>query len=430
MFLACRRRRWGGGHRYRFVVLDLDAGRGGRAAVLQQAAALAELLRSHGIAAVRVDSGPGGGVHLWTACPAGLPPAVVRRIAEAAAVLYPCVDPAPLLNPLSGAVRPPGARHRAGGRAHLTGHTVTEAVATLKAGAPADRFESLLSTLESMAAAPALWPERRARVAAAVRTGGSSVPPSVTALGPVVRPVGTCAAGRPRVEVPMRPLGQRAQTAARRRPRTAPGAPQAAVYATARACALAGWTHAQFTDFAADAERSPALEWLRTSSTGTGSGVRRPLPEDEAARRIDRAWWIAVQAAARLPRRPTEHDGAQLGEAAAAAADLLARIEAAGPAHWRRPSGPADRAVLRAVAYLMVTSGAIEVSADVRRIAVLSGYSKSTAALALARPPLPRWMARSGRGSRHERRHRPPCPPRTGSPLPRRQAPHVRPLRL
>ncbi|MFF4291025.1 hypothetical protein ACFY0R_37880 [Streptomyces sp. NPDC001633] len=391
MFLACRRKRWGGAYRYRYVVLDLDAARGGGAAVQEQAAALVELLKAHGIASVRVASGPSGGVHLWTACPAGLAPTVVRRIAEAAAALFPCVDPAPLLNAVSGAVRPPGAVHRAGGRAYLTDRTAGEAVATLRAGAPPATFYALATTLEAMAAAPALQGERRARVAAPrACSGGVHVPPSVTRLGPVVRAVGTCVQGRPRLAVPVRPLGKRAQAAARRRPNSDPGAHQGAVHATARACALAGWTWAQFADFAADAERSPALEWLRTA--GTGTGARTALDDGEIARRVDRVWWLAVQAAARLPRRPSEPEDGSLSHAAALVADLLARIESAGTAPWRRPSGPADRAVLRAVAWLMLTAGVTEVSADVRRVGVLAGYSKTTAAAAIGRLTLDGWL--------------------------------------
>ncbi|WP_344535944.1 hypothetical protein, partial [Streptomyces albiaxialis] len=175
----------------------------------------------------------------------------------------------------------------------------------------------------------------------------------------------------------------------RRRPRPTPGAHQAAVHANLRSCALAGWSYDQTREFADDAERSPSLEWLRTASSDTG---RSPLDAAEAERRFARAWWVAVQAAARLPRRPDEAGDDWLGEAAEAAADLLARIEAAGAAHWRRPSGPADRAVLRALAWLMLTSGATEVTADVRRVAVLSGYSKSTAALALGRLLLDGWI--------------------------------------
>ena len=68
MYLACKRRRWGG-FRFLFVVFDLDAKRGGRVQVLADAAAIMRQLAAHGIPSVPVASGPSGGVHLWAACP-------------------------------------------------------------------------------------------------------------------------------------------------------------------------------------------------------------------------------------------------------------------------------------------------------------------------------------------------------------------------
>ncbi|WP_125264852.1 hypothetical protein [Streptomyces alboflavus] len=392
MYLASvrgrRARRW---FLYRFVVLDLDVSRGGVQAVRQQARELAQVAAAHGIRAVPVSSGPGGGIHLWLGCPQGAREELVARIAAAAQALYPVVDTSPLTNGHSGAVRPPGALHRNGGRSYLTTHTVEEAVQILKAGAPPQAFEALAATLEGRAAAPALHgPRQLRRTPVTVRAGGRHVPPSVARRGPVVRPVTDDQHERPRLDAPWRPLGAKALKLAQRRPPDTPGAHQGAVHAVLRSLALAGWDAAQAQRFAEDDAAAPALEWLRTASTATG---RRALGDVEAEARFVRAWWLAVQDAARMPRRPSDTGtDAPLTAGGAAATDLLARLQAADPEHWRRPSGPADLAVLRSLAWLMATTGETEVSADVRRLAVLSGYTKSTAALALHRLLMDGWI--------------------------------------
>ncbi|WP_327072061.1 hypothetical protein [Kitasatospora sp. NBC_01302] len=399
MYLACKRRRWGG-FRYVLVVFDLDASRGGRAKVLADAAALKELLAACGIACVPVASGPSGGMHLWAGCPQGLTPAMVRRIAEAAARLFPTLDISPLTNPVSGAVRPPGALHRHGGYARLTLHTAGEAVAVLQKGAGDAAWAALLSTLEGMAGAPALLAQDRARPAVRaverVHYAGQPVPPSVADRGPVVRPIGTDEAGRVKLAVPFRPLGPKALAGLARRPDNRPGAHSTAVRPVLRSMALAGWSYTQMCQAADDPDLTPALEWLRTA--GDEAGPRHWLSGAEAQRRAERAWWLAVQDAARMPRRPADDQETadELTPGAQAAADLMARLKAADPERWARPSGPADRNLLRAVAWLMAVSGCDEVSADVRRLAVLMGRSKSTAALAIKRVQADGWLERAG----------------------------------
>ncbi|MBH1939234.1 hypothetical protein I5Q34_34100 [Streptomyces sp. AV19] len=398
MYLTAKRRRWGGGYRFLFVVLDLDVKRGGVAQVESDATELTKLLAAHGIRSVPVRSGPGGGIHLWAACPDGLLPSEVRRIADAAAVLFPTLDIVPLTNEGSGSVRPPGAAHRDGGYARLTEHTVGQAVTVLRDGSPPAAWEALRTTLEAMAGAPALLGAARARAAGPgtaerVRAGGRVVPHAVTDRGPVVRPLTTDEDGRVRLRRPWRPLSARAVTALQRRPAAESGAHSRAVHTHVRTMALSGWSYHQMREHAADPDLTPALEWLRTASTSTGG--RKKLTAAEADRRAERVWWLAVQDAARLPRRPADHGhpaDPDLSPGARAAADLLARVEAADPEHWSRPSGSADRNALRAVAYLMLRSGSADVTADVRRMAVLMGRSKSTAALSLGRVIADGWL--------------------------------------
>ncbi|MGW1674593.1 hypothetical protein [Streptomyces sp. NPDC002324] len=395
MYLTCRRRRWGGAYRYVYVPFDLDASHGGRAQVEADARALAELLAAHNIASVPVRSGPSGGIHLWTACPAGLAPEVAYAIGQFADRLYPSVDATPLTNATSGALRPPGSAHRSGrGHAELDGIEPAAAVAILRKGSrPAD-FGRLARTLERLAGAPALLGQRAtAAVGRRASRPGQHVPPSISKRGPVVRDLDTDEDGHVRLRQPWRPLGSRDLQALTRRPDDAPGAHQAAVHTVLVRCALAGWTYAQARTLVEDAATAPALEWLRTS--GAEGGGRQRLHDAEAERRLTRRWWLAVQDAARLPlrHRGRHRDGEALSEGAMAAADLLTRIAAAGSAPWSRPSGPADLAVLRSVAYLMAVTGSASISANVRRLAVLSGRSKSTAALSLMRLEADGWIA-------------------------------------
>lgn len=383
---------------YRFVLLtfDLDASRAGRAQVRVDAEALTRALAAHGIRCVPVVSGPSGGMHLWAACPEGLDPAVVRRIAEAAERLYPTLDKSPLTNGPTGGVRPPGSLHRAGGYARLAEHTVEEAVAILREGAGRESWTSFLASLEAMSAYPALLSAARARAAGpaltTVRHRGQIVPPSIAAKGPVVRPLTTDDTGRIKLARPWQPLNARALARLRRRPQDRPGAHSAAAHVPARTLALAGGSYRQLRELVADEALSPALEWLRTTSTPAGHRV--PLAQDEADRRAERVWWLAVQDAARLPKRPTDdRDTAEADTPGArASAELVARIEAADPERWHRPSGLSDRNLLYAVAYVMAFSGAAEVSADVRRMAVLMGRAKSTAALAINRALADGWF--------------------------------------
>ncbi|MFP8908208.1 zinc finger domain-containing protein [Streptomyces atacamensis] len=382
MYLTRRRR---GAYRFTLLPLDCDAKRVPAAQAAADAELLAAAARTEGIEPVPAQSGPDGGRHVWLGCAEGVPAATVQRIAQAARALCPSVDVAPLLNPRTGAVRPPGAAHRHGGHSRLTAHTVDQAVKALgPASARAEAFERLAVRLESMAAdLPAQQP-------ATPTDDDTAVPPSIRHRGPVVRPVVTDAAGCPKLAVPWRPLGERAIRGLRRK-LTARHDHSAQAHAPARSMALAGWTQAEGLAVVRDAESSPALEWLR--SQRQPDGTRTPRTDEETARLWARVWWLAVQDAARMPRRPEDDGGRhERTDVERAVVDLFARMRAAGPARWGRESGPADAAVLAALAWLMLTAGTTDVSANVRRLGVLAGYSHQTAALALWRLIRDGWL--------------------------------------
>ena len=82
---------------------------------------LLELLRGARIrSVVTASSGRAdGGRHVWVALTDGIDAALVATLAQAVRQLCPTLDVAPLSNPKTGCVRPPGAPHKLGGTATL-----------------------------------------------------------------------------------------------------------------------------------------------------------------------------------------------------------------------------------------------------------------------------------------------------------------------
>ncbi|WP_438297910.1 hypothetical protein [Streptomyces sp. HUAS TT7] len=422
-------RRKGRPHLFRFPTFDLDAKIVGPVQAAADAALLSEALRAEGIGPVPVASGSPGGIHLWTGCAELVDPSVVYRINDAAQRLCPSLDGSPLGNAKEGLVRPPGAAHRNGGYSALTAHTVGEAIRLLGPdSAPAAAFERLAVRLETMAAALPAVEEVAADEGddqggavedsshgvsepGPVRTppratghGGRKVPPSIVARGQRVRSVVEDADGCPRLDMPWRPLGEKAVRGLRRQLGRRDDHSDMK-HAPARSMALAGWTQAEALAVVRDAESSPALEWLR--SERRADGTRRPRSKEETERLWARVWWLAVEDAARMPHRP-EDDGHQdePDDVRRSLADLFARMQAAGTARWLRESGPADAAVLLALAWLMQLAGTLDVSAAVRRVGVLAGYTPQTASQALWRLQRDGWIVFTAEAERRAGRAR------------------------
>ncbi|GAA0439267.1 hypothetical protein [Streptomyces luteireticuli] len=392
---------------------DFDASRATADQARADAEEYAAALEAEGIAPVPAASG-GGGTHVWSGCTEGFTLRTAQRIARAAKRLWVTFDGSPLTNPQYGAGRPPGAPHRKGGHSRLTRHTIEEAVSLLgPRSARAEAYERLAVRLEAMAAArPALLQdgaEEETDPAAddhqeqAAEAG--TVPRSILERGPVVRELVTDAHGHLRLNVRWRPLGDAAlKGLCRRLLRWVDHDVQ--VHAVLRSMALAGWTHAEAFAVVRDAESSPALEWLRTRRT-SADGPREPRTKDQTRALFDRKWRHACQDAARMPRRPEDDaDRPPTGEVAAAVLDLMARMRAAGTARWARQSGPADAALLMALCWLMLVSGTTDVSADVRRLGVLAGYTPQTANTGLHRLIRDGWIAVTAEAERRAGRAR------------------------
>src|SRR3954469_24955637 len=94
---------------YRLLGLDLDSGRGPVAADLAE---LRALLDRAGLPHLVCASGPFGGRHVWIGLAEAVPAPEVARLADALAARLPSLDTAPLRNPATGCLRPPGAPHR------------------------------------------------------------------------------------------------------------------------------------------------------------------------------------------------------------------------------------------------------------------------------------------------------------------------------
>jgi hypothetical protein len=99
---------------FRLLCFDLDAGHGSD--VEADAARLQELLTRVGIDHVVCVSGPTGGRHVWLGLAEPASAAQVATLARSASMRFDSLDIAPLCNPATGCVRPPGAPHRLGGR--------------------------------------------------------------------------------------------------------------------------------------------------------------------------------------------------------------------------------------------------------------------------------------------------------------------------
>ncbi|MFE6449648.1 hypothetical protein [Nocardiopsis dassonvillei] len=348
------------GHRYVFVVFDLDTGRENLAGVWRDADILTGRLDQVGLEHFVSRSGPGGGIHVWVPVSAedGLDPIDVARLARAAARRLPTLDVVPLTTPGAGAVRPPGSPHRHGGRAELL-HPADPSDALSICDTEANTtaaFEALADALgaqELDAEEEAEAVEREGRIdTAAMRLRGRrrSMPAKVRELLDA----------------------------------DAGDDPSAHLARILPSLALARWSLEDVRALVAAEPGAPGLEHLRTRRFRTG---RLPRREDDRRARLARKWRHAVHFAARLAPvaarlEAVERDLVGLRGIGAAVLEAVA-----DPDLWTEQAGAADRMTLLAVLYVALKACAEdgEVDVDVRRLALATGFGKSTAAKALQR---------------------------------------------
>ncbi|WP_143658334.1 hypothetical protein [Embleya scabrispora] len=360
---------------------DFDARSG---PVGAQVAWLTSVAAECGVRVVQVASGPTGGRHLWMGCPDGLPNTLLERLTNVGWALsgpdgiLSALDVAPWLNLRQGAMRPPGSPHRLGGFAELLHHAPAEAVGILEAGSSRSDIAELVQALEAVARRSGA----RRRLPRGARAAG--LPPSVAAA-PSRRPVsvdeqGHLHLGRDRRDVS---AAGRLLLATSLRPSTDHSAH---AFATLLTLALGGLRHRDVAMLVKDGESSPGLEYFRSARHVGNTRV----PRADGEKVLARQWRLAVERASRLP--PRTGDAQIPDDTALVVHDLLLRLEKADPHRWTRPSGPADFAVLNAVALVCLTVGKREVALDVRRLALLTGRSHDTAARAVRRLVADGWL--------------------------------------
>lgn len=327
-------------------------------------AALSELLTRAGLPHLVCASGPGGGRHVWVALADPVPAALVADVARGLACRLPSLDVAPLTNPGTGCLRPPGAPHRLAGHSQI----LTGSVAALtRPTAGVTHIRALLGLLDAR---------------------------------PAGRPATAAAVGRDRTGAPhlfgdRRPLPAAAR-AALHDPLSAGVDTSAVLWRTLLGAAGARW---RLADLQLLLGTAPGLEHARTARSGPLRVTRSPT---EARRLLRRQWDRAVAATAAR----TDAEAAAGGDPTfdQRASDLVAAVAAvqsradAAPGRWARPGGPADRRVLDACCEQLLAAVRLDVELDIRRLGMLCGISRETARRALHRLALDGWLRAASAG--------------------------------
>lgn len=326
----------GSDQRYRLLGFDFDSGRHGRGIALEDSARLASQLTELGVAHLRAHSGPTGGQHVWVRlAETGADPDMVRRLARALSQHYPSLDASALTNPATGAVRPPGAPHRAGGRStpHLQGRALVAALDEVGRGTTPEVVTWLL------ARHPHLEPR----------------PSSAARRSPALRIVEDSAG--PRLDRPRRPIPHR--TAALLGAAPAPGTDRSAL------------THAIFLSMA---RAGHTLDDARAAVAAAPGLIR--LREDAARGRGDteRQWSRALARAAtfttnpgQAPREPVDDE-----------LDGIEHALVATAARWGRRGGASDERILHALTVLARAARTRVLDIDCRRLAQTCALDAST----------------------------------------------------
>jgi hypothetical protein len=357
----------GSDRRYRLLAFDLDAKTPGAAgAAARDAETVAGLLNGAGLPAVVCASGPSGGRHVWAAVADSVDAGTVATLARLVRHLCPTLDLAPLTNPATGCVRPPGAPHRNGG------------ASTVLAG----DLNALLCPTGTAARVRALVEHLAGLVDAAEPAGTLELD----------RPVPLDGHGHPYLPGPRRELPA-ASRAALGEDATA-GDASAVLWRVLIGAAAARWRHADIAALVAD---SPGLEHLRSHRLSTGTTTTRVRRDPrEAAAVLARQWSKAVTHVATSPRR-TGADPTFDARADAIAAHVRALQDRADAAagRWIHGRGPADRRVLDVLSILALQALTPEIEADIRRLALLAGIGRETARTALLRLAADGWIAKT-----------------------------------
>lgn len=347
--------------RFTLVCLDHDAKNADTAAAAERDAAIsAGILSRAGLHPVVCASGPTGGRHVWVALADSIDAETVGTLARLLHHICPTLDVAPLSNPATGCVRPPGAPHRAGGHSTvLTGH-----------------LEDLTSPTGTAA-------QLEAALAHIAQLVEDAAPTDVPAAH---RPLPMDAHGHLYLPGPRRALPSRSAAAVDED--AASGDASAVLWRVLIGAAAARW---RFEDVATLIDR-PGLAHARSLRDRS---TRRPRSSSDTRATLARQWHKAVQHVAATPRRATTDDPTFDPRAKAIATTVLhvqERADAAG-GRWTTPAGPADRRVLDTLCLMALQGLTDTVEADIRRTGLLAGIGRETARTALLRLSDDGWIA-------------------------------------
>ncbi|MBW3069614.1 hypothetical protein GZ998_08880 [Actinomyces sp. 594] len=345
--------------RYRLLAFDLDAKANAEVAV-RDAGMIAGLLSDVGLGAVVCESGPGGGRHVWTALDESVDADTVATLARLARHVCPSLDIAPLVNPATGCVRPPGAPHRSGGRSRvLSGDLSTLTNPTGTAEQVRRLIEALAQLVDDSEPTRTVDPRR---------------PLPVDDHARLYLP-------GPRRELP-------AASAAALHEDAACGDASAVLWRVLIGAAAAHWHHADIAELVATA---PGLEHIRTYRDRS---QRRPRTRTDAQRVLRRQWDRAVRYVATSGRQVGDDPtfDARASATAALVRHVQSRADAAG-GRWTHGGGPTDRRVLDVLCTLALQAVQTAVEADIRRLALLAGIGRETARTALLRLAADGWIA-------------------------------------
>ncbi|GCE40939.1 hypothetical protein Rhow_004582 [Rhodococcus wratislaviensis] len=321
--------------RFRLLGFDFDSGRHGRGVAIEDSDRLASQLTELGVAHLRAHSGPTGGQHVWLRlAEAGADPDTVRKLAHALSQHYPSLDTSALTNPATGAVRPPGTPHRAGGRStpHLQGRALITALAEVNRGTTPEVVTWLIARHPHVEQHPSPVRHRAVHQIVEDSTG-------------------------PRLDRPHRSLPHRTEALLGTAPK--PGVDRSAL---------------AHTILLSMARAGRSLDDAR-AAVATAPGLIR-LREDAARGRDDteRQWSRALARAATFT---ANSDNAQR-EPIDDELDAIVHALAATTAHWGRRGGASDERILHALTALARTARTRILDIDCRRLGQTCALDAST----------------------------------------------------
>lgn len=350
-------------HQFELLCFDLDSkGPQGREAASKDAETITRLLEQAGLDTVVCESGPTGGRHVWTALKEPMAAENVATLARLTRHLCPTLDLAPLTNPVTGCVRPPGAPHRSGGHSTLISGDIT----TLKT--PQGTQKQVKHLIETIAA---LINEEEPAT-----NQTTSQPLPLDKHGRLYLP-------GPKRDLPG-PSAQALEEDA------ACGDASAVLWTILIGAASARW---RYKDVAALASTAPGLEHVRTYRDRANRIPRNPFDSEKI---LKRQWDKAVRHVAANPRQigsdPTFD--ARAAEITKHIRNAQTRMKAS-PGRWNQGGGPADWRILTALSLYALQALTTTVEADIRRLATTTGIGRETARVALLRLAEDGWITQT-----------------------------------